>query len=63
MGEEVEAQYVSVEDEQHLSEAALATLQDNGKTFKKHQQLQANWSCFMCLYYTFIYVLCNTEFI
>lgn len=29
VGEEVEAQYVSVEDEQHLSEAALATLQDN----------------------------------
>uniref|UniRef100_A0A3B4F2M2 Zinc finger and AT-hook domain containing n=1 Tax=Pundamilia nyererei TaxID=303518 RepID=A0A3B4F2M2_9CICH len=29
VGEEVEAQYVSVEDEQHLSGAALATLQDN----------------------------------
>lgn len=31
VGEEVEAQYVSVEDEDQLTEAPLAALQDNGK--------------------------------
>lgn len=46
VGEAVEAQYVSVEDEEQLTEAPVAALHDNGNNSKSSSSTYC--SCYIC---------------